>query len=123
MIDDTAILESNGTISERQLGDLGWSLRPEGLCRDDTCVLVPDRAALVGSDGIDLCVLGDLLDRPVAFDDGSNLAAIGLERSRRRSALRDLVAPDFRLPDLDGGVTALSDHRSKKRLLVAFSSW
>lgn len=123
MIDDTAILESNGTISERQLGDLGWSLRPEGLCRDDTCVLVPDRAALVGSDGIDLRVLGDLLDRPVALDDGSNLAAIGLERSRRRSALRDLVAPDFRLPDLDGGVTALSDHRSKKRLLVAFSSW
>ena len=122
MIDDTAILESNGTISERQLGDLGWSLRPEGLCRDDTCVLVPDRAALVGSDGIDLRVLGDLLDRPVALDDGSNLAAIGLERSRRRSALRDLVAPDFRLPDLDGGVTALSDHRSKKRLLVAFSS-
>ena len=84
--------------------------------------LVDEAGRWTGGDAC-LVQLGDLLDRPVAIDDGSNLAAIGLERSRRRSALRDLVAPDFRLPDLDGGVTALSDHRSKKRLLVAFSSW
>ena len=123
MIDEPAILESTGTISEARLGQLGWTLRPEGLCRGEVCVLVPDRAALVGPDGIDLTVLGDLLDRPVVVDVESGLAAVGLERGRRRSALVDLVAPDFRLPDLDGGLTALSDHRSKKRLLVAFSSW
>lgn len=123
MATDTAILESTGTITDEQLADLGWQLKPEGLCQDDTCVIVPDRAALIGADGIDLAILADLLDRPVALDPDSGLAALGAERGRRRSALADLRAPDFELPDLDGGVTALSDHRSKKRLLVAFSSW
>lgn len=123
MANDTAILESAGTLTEAQLTDLGWELKPEGLCQDDTCVIVPDRGALVGDGGIDLGVLAGLLDRPIAVDDESGLAAIGADRGRRRSALVDLVAPDFSLPDLDGGLTALSDHRSKKRLLVAFSSW
>ena len=123
MANDIAILESSGTISDRQLADLGWTLAPEGLCQGDTCVLVPDRAALVTEVGIDLAELGRLVDRAVAVDAESGLAAIGIERARRRSALVELVAPDFSLPDLDGGLTALSDHRSKKRLLVAFSSW
>ena len=123
MANDTAILDSTGTLTEGQLADLGWDLKPEGLCQDDTCVIVPDRSALVGEAGIDLAVLGELLDRPIAIDGESGLAAVGADRGRRRSALIDLVAPDFSLPDLDGGLTALSDHRSKKRLLVAFSSW
>lgn len=123
MATDTAILESTGTITDAQLAELGWRLKPEGLCHDDTCVIIPDRGALVGDSGIDLTVLAELLDRPVAIDHDSGLAAVGAERGRRRSALADLIAPDFELPDLDGGPTALSDHRSKKRLLVAFSSW
>ena len=123
MADDTAILESTGTITDEQLSALGWELKPEGLCQDDTCVIVPDRAALVSGAGIDLAELAHLLDRPVAIDADSGLAALGADRGRRRSALADLLAPDFELPDLDGGLTALSDHRSKKRLLVAFSSW
>lgn len=123
MTNDTAIFESTGAISDDQLAELGWTLTSEGLCQDDTCVLVPDRGALVGETGIDLAELGRLLDRPIAVDPESGVAAMGAERTRRRSALVDLVAPDFALPDLEGGLTALSDHRSKKRLLVAFSSW
>ena len=129
MANDTAVLDvlssdTGGTISESQLADLGWTLKPEGLCQDDTCVLVPDRAALVGDDGIDLTVLGGLLDRPVAVDTDGGVAAIGAPRAVRRQALADLQAPDFTLPNVHGdGVTALSDHRSKKRLLIAFSSW
>ncbi|MEM8705186.1 MAG: hypothetical protein AAGE98_01935 [Actinomycetota bacterium] len=123
MPNDTAVLESTGTITEAQLADLGWTLKPEGLCQDDTCVLVPDRAALVGDAGLDLAVLADLLDRPVAVDTEAGLAAVGAPRSVRRGAVDELRAPEFALPDLDGGLTALSDHRSKKRLLVAFSSW
>ena len=123
MANDTAVLASDGTISEAQLEGLGWTLKPEGLCQAETCVLVPDRGALVTDEGIDLAMLGDLLDRPVVVDAEAELAAIGAPRSVRRRAVDDLRAPDFSLPDLDGGVTALSDHRSKKRLLVAFSSW
>lgn len=129
MANDTAVLDmlssdTGGTISESQLADLGWTLKPEGLCQHDTCVLVPDRAALVGDAGIDLTVLGGLLDRPVAIDSDGGVAAIGAPRAARRRALDDLEAPDFTLPNVHGdGVTALSDHRSKKRLLIAFSSW
>ena len=123
MANDTAVLISDGTITETQLAELGWTLKPEGLCRDDTCVLVPDRAALDTAAGIDLAVLGDLLDRPVAIDPEAGMAAIGASRPVRRGAVDELRAPDFSLPAIDGDLTALDDHRSKKRLLVAFSSW
>ena len=68
-------------------------------------------------------LLADLLDRPVVVDSTAGLVALGAPRGDRRQALRELTAPDFSLPHLDGGVTSLSDHRSKKRLLIAFSSW
>jgi hypothetical protein len=57
------------------------------------------------------------------FDEASGVVAIGAPRELRQHALGDLQAPDFILPDLDGTPHALSDHRSKKKLLVAFSSW
>lgn len=123
MANDTAVFDSTGTISVEQLAALGWTLEPEGLCRGDTCVIVPDRAALVSETGIDLVTLAGLLDRPAVVDVEGGMAAIGAPRATRRQALDDLQAPDFTLPDLDGGLTALSDHRNKKRLLVAFSSW
>lgn len=109
--------------ADELMSTLGWALTPEGLCRADTCVIVPDRAALVCDDGIDVTVAASLLDRPAVVDEVSGVVAIGVPRSSRRAALHDLEAPDFVLSDLDGTPHALSDHRSKKRLLVAFSSW
>lgn len=102
---------------------LGWTLKPQGLCRDDSCVIVPDRDALERDGKIDVTAVAALLDRPAVVDTASGVAAVGIPRSSRRGALDDLIAPDFVLPDLDGTPHALSDHRSKKRLLVAFSSW
>lgn len=124
MQNDTAIL-AGGPIQDAATIEsaLGWTLKPEGLCRDDTCVIVPEREALASDAGIDVRVLGELLDRPVAVDEPSGVVAVGAPRDARRSALNDLKAPDFTLPDLDGTAHSLSDHRSKKRLLVAFSSW
>ncbi|NND73927.1 MAG: hypothetical protein HKN44_02870 [Ilumatobacter sp.] len=84
---------------------------------------MPDPEAIRSGDQLDVMAIADLLDRPAAADEKSGLVAIGAPRDRRRAALRDLRAPDFVLPDLDGMPVALSDHRSKKRLLVAFSSW
>ena len=121
---DLAVIDGGPLIEPDALNDLlGWTLKPEGLCRDEACVIVPDQTALHDGDRIDVCAVAELLDRPAAHDPESGLVAIGARRERRRGALHDLRAPDFTLPDLDGTPHALGDHRSKKRLLVAFSSW
>jgi hypothetical protein len=102
---------------------LGWKLRPEGLCRGALCVPVRDRAALVGSDGIDLAAFAAALDRPLALDAEERAAALGTAASERRARLESLEAPDFALPDLAGRLHSLSDHRGKKVLLIAYASW
>jgi hypothetical protein len=121
---DTIVLGGGPLVDTAALTDaLGWTLKPEGLCKDDTCVIVPDPAAIRSGEHIDLLAVADLLDRPAVHDEASGLVAIGAPRAQRRAALDDLQAPDFTLPDLDGTWHSLSDHRSKKKLLVAFSSW
>lgn len=121
---DVAVLESPANVPAESLADLiGWTLKPQGLCRDERCIIVPDDVSVETDQGVDLVEVARLLDRPVAVDTEAGLVAIGAERRQRRSALQDRRAPDFSLPDLDGTWHALSDHRSKKKLLVAFSSW
>ena len=41
----------------------------------------------------------------------------------RARALQSLQAPDFTLPDLDGRMHTLSEHRGRKVLLVTWASW
>ncbi len=121
---DVLMLEDGPLVDADELeATLGWTLKPQGLCRDETCVIVPDPDAIRRGDQLDVLAIADLLDRPAVSDDASGLVAIGVPRDRRRSALHDQQAPEFVLPDLDGMPVALSDHRSKKRLLVAFASW
>lgn len=121
---DLVMLEGGPLIAPDDLPDtLGWTLKPEGLCKDDACVIVSDRDALHSNGMLDAAAVAGLLDRPVVHDAESGLVAIGAPREQRRGALHDLKAPDFTLPDLDGTPHSLADHRSKKKLLVAFSSW
>jgi hypothetical protein len=102
---------------------LGWELKPEGLCRGDACVPVTDRGALVHDDGLDLAAFAAVLQRPLALDAAEGAAALGTATADRASALASLEAPDFALPDLDGTIHRLSEHRGKKVLLVAYASW
>ena len=102
---------------------LGWQLRDEGLCRGDVCTPVRERAALVSDDGIDLAVLAEVLDRPLAIDTGERIAVLGTSAGARAGELESLKAPDFELPDLAGRMHRLSDHRGKKVLLIAHASW
>ena len=48
---------------------------------------------------------------------------LGSGASERARALRSLEAPDFTLPDLEGRVHTLSEHRGRKVLLVTWASW
>lgn len=124
MTNDLVLLPDGPLLDGETLeANLGWELKPEGLCREDVCVLVPDRSAIERDGKLDAVVIAGLLDRPALFDEQSGVVAIGAPRELRHHALDDLQAPDFILPDLDGTPHALADHRSKKKLLVAFSSW
>ena len=101
---------------------LGWELQPEGLCRGTMCVPV-DQDVLVGEDGLDLRTLAEALERPLVTDERHAVAALGASHHDRGQALASLEAPDFTLPDLEGNLHSLSDHRGKKVLLVAYASW
>jgi hypothetical protein len=61
--------------------------------------------------------------RPVAVDDEERAAYLGVSAEERGRRLSSLAAPDFSLPDLDGRLHRLSDHRGKKVFLVAYGSW
>ncbi|HEV2310756.1 MAG TPA: hypothetical protein VGU73_09540 [Acidimicrobiia bacterium] len=101
----------------------GWTLRPEGLCRENVCVPVRDRAALLTDDGIDLRAFGAALGRPVAIEPAAGVAVFGAAPTEVQARLNALEAPPFTLPDLDGNLVSLDDYAGRKRLLIAWASW
>jgi len=101
----------------------GWELKPEGLCLGDTCVPVREPAALADERGVDLAGFARVLGRPLALEAGEHAAALGTSAAARADSLASLEAPDFSLPDLEGKLHSLSEHRGKKVLLIAYASW
>lgn len=102
---------------------LGLELKPQGLCWGEACFPVRDRAQLIVDDEIDLQASAETVGRPIAIDAAERIAFVGVGAAERGASLASLDAPDFSLPDLDGRLHALSEHRGKKVLLVAYASW
>ena len=102
---------------------VGWELKPEGLCRDEACVPLPDRSAIEHADGVDLTAVADALGRPVLVDSDARMVAVGVTASDRQQALVGRKAPDATLLDLEGTQRRLSEWSGTRRLLVAFASW
>ena len=88
---------------------LGWELKPEGLCREDVCVPVPDRSSLDHPDGVDLSAVAEALGRPVLVDADAHLVAIGAATAHRQQAMVDRRAPDATVLDLQGNRRRLSE--------------
>jgi len=101
----------------------GWKLEPRGLCRGEVCVPVRRREELADGMGVDLAAFARAIDRPLALDVAERAAALGTSAAERSASLATLEAPDFRLPDLQGRMHSLSEHRGKKVLLIAYASW
>ena len=103
----------------------GWQLKPEGLCRDDTCVPVPpgQQARFVRDGQVNLAAFWRHLGHPVLHDAAGTVWALGEGAAQRRAQLASLEAPDFALPNLDGHTHRLSDHRGRKVLLATWASW
>lgn len=105
----------------------GWELKPQGACLADTCVPIPtgreSEFVRAGGSQFNLAALARLLNQPVVHADTHNVWFFGEAASARGNALLSLQAPDFTLPDLDGRLHSLSNHRGKKVLLVSWASW
>lgn len=103
----------------------GWAWKPEGLCRDDSCMPLPQRGAapLVAGDRLDIAALWRHAGWPVVHDQASRLWVLGEGASQRAEALASLQAPDFELPDLEGRTHRLSDFRGRRVFLATWASW
>jgi hypothetical protein len=99
----------------------GWTLKPEGMCRDELCVPLAADARVGGS--VDLAAFWRTLGHPVVSDKPGNVWVLGTAAETRVTALAGLDAPDFTLPDLAGVPHRLSDLRGKKVFLTTWASW
>ena len=102
----------------------GWALKPEGLCRGETCVPVPPADPPVVRDGdVNASAFWQRLGGPVVATEDSSHWYLGESANARAGQLDSLEAPDFTLPDLSGRLHSLSDHRGKKVFLATWASW
>lgn len=106
----------------------GWTAKPEGLCRDEACVPVPaaHKADWLDEAGrrLDFAAFAAHLGHAIARDEDRGIWSFGPPANRgAASGAGPVMAPDVRLPDLDGVLHALSDYRGKKVLLYCWSSW
>ena len=99
----------------------GWTLKPEGMCRDDQCVPLPVTAKHLGR--VDVEAFWRRLGNPVLSSDDRETWVLGSGAGDRNAALAGLLAPDFTLSDLSGTPRTLSDLRGKKVLLVTWATW
>jgi hypothetical protein len=102
----------------------GWTWKPEGLCRNDACIPLPQASPSLVQDGkLDIAEMWRHMGYPVAHDAARKTWVLGTGASRRRDTLGTLEAPDFELPNLEGRTHRLSDYRGKKVLLATWASW
>ncbi|NNE73914.1 MAG: hypothetical protein HKN26_09635 [Acidimicrobiales bacterium] len=102
---------------------IGWQLKPEGLCQADVCVPVPDQAALMLGDRIDVAAAAAAVGRSSLVDAEHAAIAVSQPATARDTVVNGMQAPNLVLPDLDGNEVAMAEFRGRKKLLVVFASW
>ena len=103
----------------------GWDWKPQGLCRDDTCMPVLRGASppMVDGDRLDLAAFWRYAGWPLVHDEQQRFWVLGEGAAGRADALSSLQAPDFELPDLQGHMHRLSDLRGQRVFLSTWASW
>jgi hypothetical protein len=97
----------------------GWSIRPEGACKDGQCV--PLDGIVADSGHVDMTAFARRLGMPLVHDARHGLWCIGPRAGGR--ALQDARMPKLVLPDIDGTPFDIASLRGLKVLLLAWSSW
>ena len=97
----------------------GWTMRPQGACKGDLCVPLPEGTESGGRVSVPL--LAERLKMPLLRDETHEIWSLGPESGGR--ALTTAEAPALVLPDRHGTPFALSSLRGQKVMLVAWASW
>ena len=99
----------------------GWVLKPEGLCRAETCVPLPASGAWTDAQGrVNLAAFALHEGRPLVRDAARGIWAFGAEA---HVGPQSVLAPDFSFPDIDGKQHSLSDYRGRKVFLYTWGSY
>ena len=98
----------------------GWTLKPEGACKQEVCVPLPAGARLAAG-RVDVRVLSERLGMALVEDAAHGVWALGPESGGR--ALTSAVLPDITLPDRYGRPFPLGSLRGTKVFLCAWASW
>lgn len=98
----------------------GWTLKPEGLCRDDACVPLPRDGSWQDGEGrLDLVAFSAREGRPMVIDESRDVWAFGAAEQTTLS----VEAPEFTFPDIDQQLHSLSDFRGKKVFVYTWGSY
>jgi hypothetical protein len=98
----------------------GWEIKPEGACKDDQCVPLPD--SVRRADGtIDVVGFAERLGMPMASDELHGLWAFGPRSGGR--VLESVTFPDLVLSDFDGHAYDFAGAKGRKVVMIAWASW
>lgn len=101
----------------------GWAVKPQGVCRGDVCVAATGDWLDRGGARVDFAGFAAELGHPLVRDEVNGVWAFGPATGRGAADDGPVVAPDLRLPDLDGNLHTLAEQRGKKVLLYCWASW
>lgn len=108
------LIESLDIDAEAFCKGTGWEIKPEGACKGEVCVPLPDGFAVDST--------AERLGMAVVHDETAGLWALGPESLNGR-ALVTATAPELVLDDLAGTEFRLSSLRGKKVVLVAWAPY
>jgi len=105
----------------------GFVIKPQGVCRDELCFPIPKARSSAflskqqSTTWFNLSEFARLLRQPIARE--KEVWYIGPRPDEQNAFIGSLIAPDFKLPDMNGKPHSLSEFRGKKVLLLTWASW
>ena len=100
----------------------GWSMKPEGACKGDVCVVLAEGVVTGGR--VDVPRLAERLGMPIVVDDEHGLVALGPDTAVSGRALATAALPPIVLPDVRTGEPFdVGSLRGQKVVILAWASW